>query len=473
MLRAGRGYGHTGMHQHIARLHELSQDTNWQKICGTEDWFQPDFHYTVREIFGAKSSFHRKQWEFVAIFLTLASRGKLDGGCRGISFGAGKESLLFHLAQFCEQVVATDLYSSDTVWQEARVEIQTSLKNAVLEKSPVPVDPERIDVQHMNMLDLEYEDASFDFCYSSSVFEHIGHEEEFVQHLREAKRVLKPDGVYALTTEFLLHDALWPVKGNYKYNVPFLADVAAKAGLKLEPRFNCRIDWDNKLNLPSMFQDHIVMGEQLAPGAPQAVLMRDGYVYTSLNLILTPAESAEESKPPELLGIEEAFAFGSRYSKGKTRRLYRDWAALNPFLKLKPPFLAALKNCERSTTTSVPLSLMHENNQSVFLRTGMLSVGPGRAELRLRLNVSGLQKPRGSVRIRLDERDRNRSRKLETIQQQDVKVAAINDTEVIEFTFQAKEDHVYQIAGMLVRGAAKLKQGEIHIGALELRSPAR
>lgn len=471
MLRAGWGNGHAGMHQHIARLHELSQNTNWQKICGTEDWFRPDFHYTVRDIFGAKSSFHRKQWEFVAIFLTLASRGKLDGNCRGISFGAGKESLLFHLAQFCEQVVATDLYSSDTVWQEARVEIQSSLKNAVLETSPVPVDPERIDVQHMNMLDLEYPDASFDFCYSSSVFEHIGHEAEFVQHLREAKRVLKPDGVYALTTEFLFHDDLWPVKGNYKYNVPFLADVASKAGLKLEPVFDCRIDWNNKLNLPFMFQDHLMMGEQLSPGAPQAVLMRDGFVYTSLNLILTPAQN--DSTAPELTGIDEAFAFGHRYSKGKTRRLYRDWAALNPFLKLKPPFLAALKECERSTITSVPLALMHEKKQSVFLRTGMLSVGQGRAEVRLRLNVSGLQAPKGKIRIRVDERDRNRSRKLETIKQKDIKVSAVNDQGLFEFKFPVKEDHVYQIAGMLIRGAAKMTTGEIHIGALELRSPAR
>lgn len=463
------------MRQQIAKLHELSQNTNWQKVCDTADWNSPEFEYTVREIFGAKSTFHRKQWEFAAIFLTLATKGKLDGDCRGISFGAGKENLLFHLAQFCEQVVATDLYSSDTVWREARVEVQTSLKNAILEKSPVPIEPERIDVHHMNMLDLEFPDATFDFCYSSSVFEHIGHEAEFVQHLLEAKRVLKPDGVYALTTEFLFHDDLWSVKGNYKFNVPFLTAVAEKAGFDLAPEFDCRIDWLSKLNHPFMFQEHILMGERLSPAAPQAILMRDGFVYTSLNLILTPKPSKPNGNAggPQLIGKDEAFAFGHRYAKAKTRRLYRNWAAINPFLKLRSQFLADLEECERGSSTSVPLALMHAQAQTAFLRTGMLSVGAGRAQVRVLLFVTGIADPKGRVRIRIDERDRNRTQKAQPIRHKDLKLKTLNENSHVTLSFPVKDDCVYQIAGLLLGGAANLNGGEIHVGALELQSSAR
>ena len=38
---------------------------------------------------------------------------------------------------------------------------------------------------------LEFEDASFDFCYSSCAMEHIGKYDDFLEHLREVRRVLE------------------------------------------------------------------------------------------------------------------------------------------------------------------------------------------------------------------------------------------------------------------------------------------
>ncbi len=62
--------------------------------------------------------------------------------------------------------------------------------------------PQRLVTQHMDALDLRYEDGSFDGAFSASSIEHFGTHENVRRSLEEAFRVLRPGGVYAVSTEF-------------------------------------------------------------------------------------------------------------------------------------------------------------------------------------------------------------------------------------------------------------------------------
>src|SRR3546814_19579580 len=61
--------------------------------------------------------------------------------------------------------------------------------------------PRRLVVQHMDALDLRYEDDSFDAIFSSSSIEHFGTHADVARSIRQAHRVLKPGGVLSLSTE--------------------------------------------------------------------------------------------------------------------------------------------------------------------------------------------------------------------------------------------------------------------------------
>jgi SAM-dependent methyltransferase len=64
--------------------------------------------------------------------------------------------------------------------------------------------PRRLVVQHMDALDLAYEDETFDGIFSSGSIEHFGSLENIHRSVVEMYRVLKPGGICALATEFKL-----------------------------------------------------------------------------------------------------------------------------------------------------------------------------------------------------------------------------------------------------------------------------
>jgi SAM-dependent methyltransferase len=68
--------------------------------------------------------------------------------------------------------------------------------------APCPWNPRRLVVQQMDARELRFEDASFDGVFSSSSIEHFGDYDDVRRALAEIRRVLKPGGIAALSTEY-------------------------------------------------------------------------------------------------------------------------------------------------------------------------------------------------------------------------------------------------------------------------------
>ena len=73
------------------------------KICDAADWFDTDFHSIILNELKEPPRFHRKQWEFAMIFLTLNKLGFLNENMKGLSLGGGNERVLYSIAQHVKE----------------------------------------------------------------------------------------------------------------------------------------------------------------------------------------------------------------------------------------------------------------------------------------------------------------------------------------------------------------------------------
>ena len=116
--------------------------------------------------------------------------------------GAGNEPTIFHLTNSVRRVFATDLYLADGLGRSANATMLTEPERHW--PADTPWNPRRLVVQHMDALDLRYEDESFDGVFSSSSIEHFGTSSDVHRALAEIHRVLKPGGVLSISTEHRL-----------------------------------------------------------------------------------------------------------------------------------------------------------------------------------------------------------------------------------------------------------------------------
>lgn len=150
---------------------------------------------------GVASVLTRKLWEMCWLAEKFEEL-RLGGPAAAVlGLGVGQEPLIYHFAHLAAQVVATDLYSNDTAWDQARLP-----KDNVFSCNPFPYPRERLRVENMDMRRLDFPSQSFDVVWSCSSVEHMATLPQFVQVFREIHRVLKPGGVVLITTEFSLDE---------------------------------------------------------------------------------------------------------------------------------------------------------------------------------------------------------------------------------------------------------------------------
>ena len=184
------------------------------KVCNLEDFSDPELRRIIRDVLAVEAvrrgeAFpagceYRKHWEVAMAVRALAAGGALRRDAELLGVGAGNEPTLFYLTRFVRRVFATDLYLAGGEWEESA-------------SAPMLTDPgrfysapwheRRLVVQHMDALELHYEDASFDGVFSSSSLEHFGGLADVRQALAEMHRVLKPGAILSLSTEYRLAGA--------------------------------------------------------------------------------------------------------------------------------------------------------------------------------------------------------------------------------------------------------------------------
>jgi len=261
------------------------------KICDIADWDHPEFRERVIEVTGwppEKDLRHRKLWEFAQTVRALKAYHLLNERAVGLSVAAGREKLLFYLANCAGRVVATDLYGEGNfASREADKRFLTDQRSFAEMDYP----EDRLKALYMNALRLQFEEHSFDFAYSLSSIEHFGGLDAAIQSLREMVRVVKPGGLIVIATECLLSHV-----PTFDVFTPEEIDVLVeRSGASLIEPISYHVS-DRTLQAVTDF-DH---GDLHA--FPQINMRRDsGAVFTSIVLALQKPMSFETTQRYPLL----------------------------------------------------------------------------------------------------------------------------------------------------------------------------
>jgi SAM-dependent methyltransferase len=179
------------------------------KLCELADFRDPDLRELIRDMTGEgqgpeypTGAEHRKNWEIAMSARALRDFGALRPDAEILGVGAGQEETIFWLTRHVKRVFATDLYLTEDSWSTR--DSGAKILHAPEELTQLEWNPRRLVAQHMDALNLLYEDDSFDGIFSSGSIEHFGELSDIRRSVEEMYRVVKPGGVVALATEFRL-----------------------------------------------------------------------------------------------------------------------------------------------------------------------------------------------------------------------------------------------------------------------------
>jgi SAM-dependent methyltransferase len=173
---------------------------------------------------------YRKGWEWTQCIYGLRKLGMIREDKVALGVGAGRECVIYYLADHVARVVASDLYGAEAWTRVGGLEADLRLLEQSKAACPPTVDFSKIVFETQDGTRLTYEDASFDFCWSLSSIEHFGGHEAAAAAMREMARVTRPGGVVAVATELLMleeyqHDEYFTRADVDRYIVRASADL--------------------------------------------------------------------------------------------------------------------------------------------------------------------------------------------------------------------------------------------------------
>jgi SAM-dependent methyltransferase len=185
----------------------VPRDTQLCELANPAKWDNPDWMSLLRDlkvVTVEKPSMHRKGYEFTQLLYGLTRLGRLHDGIDVLSVGAGHEGILYWLANHVGSVVATDLYQEGHWESYGGKESDERVIKQAKDYAPFPYRQDRLIFLKMDGRHLAFRSASFDVAYSLSSIEHFGGVVGARAAVDEMARVLKPGGVLALATDYML-----------------------------------------------------------------------------------------------------------------------------------------------------------------------------------------------------------------------------------------------------------------------------
>jgi SAM-dependent methyltransferase len=195
----------------------VPRDVQLCELANPAKWDNPDWMALLRSlgtVADHKLAMHRKSYEFTQLLFGLTRLGCLDDHATVLSVGAGHEAVLYWLANRVGRVVATDMYEGR--WQsQSGTEGDARVLRRPEDYAPFAYRRDRLSFLKMDGRRLAFRDASFDVVYSLSSIEHFGGTAGAASAIDEMSRVLRPDGVLVVATEYILsgpsyHEAFLP-----------------------------------------------------------------------------------------------------------------------------------------------------------------------------------------------------------------------------------------------------------------------
>lgn len=183
----------------------LLHDTQLCELANPAKWDNPEWVSILRSLglSDDKRSMHRKPYEFAQLVYGCRRLGVLREDAQILSVGAGHELVLYWLANHVRRVVATDMYEG--VWQDVQGrEGDPDVLHRPGDYAPFSYRKDHLVFMRMDGRHLEFADGTFDVAYSLSSIEHFGGLSGAAATVREMARVLKPGGILALATEYVL-----------------------------------------------------------------------------------------------------------------------------------------------------------------------------------------------------------------------------------------------------------------------------
>lgn len=270
-----------------------SSPLGYNKVCEAEDFARPELSAAQRELYpdlfeipgaiAGGAARRRKAWEAALCLRALRDFGVLRPDASLLGAGAGAGPLAFHLTMHAGRVFATDLYLAPGSLSGASPLMLTEPEKL----ATVPFDRRKLVVQHMDGRVLDYPEGSFDGVFSLSTVEHLEDLRAAAAAAFELGRVLKPGGILALSTDYLVAGPPgargW--RGNLLFDTPALARYLVEASGLVpvdEPRLavsELTLTGSRPLN---------EAGEATAGGSEAQSLLstRHGQVFGSVLLVL-------------------------------------------------------------------------------------------------------------------------------------------------------------------------------------------
>jgi SAM-dependent methyltransferase len=271
--------------------------SRWNRVCNIEDWNDPEFSSLICRLLpylaAAYSDFpnshrHRKHWEYAHLIRAFEQLGVCHPDAWLLSVAGGHEEPAFWFTNLVRWVFVTDLYGT-TGWSDIEAHGSALVDPDAFARFPYRRN--RLVVQYMNALDLRYPDATFDGIFCLSSIEHFAGMDGARTALAGMRRVLKPGGIVAITTECVINSARdLDLPGLYLFTHKSLRKLATSvAGLEVieEPDFSVSdatraTRYDLRKAIENAKQGH--------SHTPHLVLELEGREFTSAALFLRRTE---------------------------------------------------------------------------------------------------------------------------------------------------------------------------------------